>query len=185
MPMENSANHKNKTLFLLLLVCLLPVLLGWIMYYFSAYFHFNQSSHGTLLNPPVQVNEWVSQQKQSRQWQIVLSVYDCDQSPTSKVAFKLSQMHKALGEDQKRVNLAVWTLAACEISAPKRFDILVFKQNAYNELQRRLKQRQADGMNKIYLIDPLGNLFMYYPLETNPKDIYNDLKVVLGVSRIG
>ncbi len=37
----------------------------------------------------------------------------------------------------------------------------------------------------IYLIDPLGNLMMRYPLGTEHKPIYADLKKLLKFSRIG
>ena len=39
--------------------------------------------------------------------------------------------------------------------------------------------------HKIYLIDPIGNLFMYYPDDTNPMNVLKDLKRVLEVSQIG
>ncbi len=37
----------------------------------------------------------------------------------------------------------------------------------------------------IYLIDPLGNLFMRYGAESNPKGILDDLKRLLQFSKIG
>ena len=39
--------------------------------------------------------------------------------------------------------------------------------------------------SKIYLVDPLGNGFMYYSATVNPLDILKDLKQVLKVSQIG
>jgi hypothetical protein len=39
--------------------------------------------------------------------------------------------------------------------------------------------------DKIYLVDPLGNVFMYYDESENPMHILKDLKKVLGVSQIG
>ncbi len=37
----------------------------------------------------------------------------------------------------------------------------------------------------LYLVDPLGNLMMRYPLGTESKPIYKDLKKLLKYSRIG
>lgn len=36
-----------------------------------------------------------------------------------------------------------------------------------------------------YLIDPLGNLVMYFPPELNPKDMVGDIKHLLKLSHIG
>ena len=37
----------------------------------------------------------------------------------------------------------------------------------------------------LYIVDPLGNLLMRYPIETESKPIYQDLKKLLKLSRIG
>ncbi len=37
----------------------------------------------------------------------------------------------------------------------------------------------------IYIADPLGNLVFYYPIDTNPKLVQEDLKKLLKVSQIG
>jgi hypothetical protein len=38
---------------------------------------------------------------------------------------------------------------------------------------------------QIYLVDPVGNLFIYYPVDTDPIHILKDMKHVLEVSQIG
>jgi len=38
---------------------------------------------------------------------------------------------------------------------------------------------------RIYLMDPMGNVFMYYPDTADPMNILKDLKKVLEVSQIG
>lgn len=48
-----------------------------------------------------------------------------------------------------------------------------------------LRQNKLIQANKIYLVDPLGNLFMYYASTENLKNIYHDLKRLLEVSQIG
>jgi hypothetical protein len=39
--------------------------------------------------------------------------------------------------------------------------------------------------NHLYLVDPLGNIFMYYQKDFNPKGLKKDIKKILKVSRIG
>jgi hypothetical protein len=41
------------------------------------------------------------------------------------------------------------------------------------------------GTDRIYLIDPLGNLMMWYPPGAPPKGMLEDLKRLLGLSHVG
>jgi cytochrome oxidase Cu insertion factor (SCO1/SenC/PrrC family) len=41
------------------------------------------------------------------------------------------------------------------------------------------------GAGTIYLVDPLGNLMMYYPPEADPRDAIQDLQRLLKYSHIG
>jgi cytochrome oxidase Cu insertion factor (SCO1/SenC/PrrC family) len=43
----------------------------------------------------------------------------------------------------------------------------------------------ADGAGRVYLVDPLGNLMMYYPPDATPKGMLEDLKRLLRLSHIG
>ena len=36
-----------------------------------------------------------------------------------------------------------------------------------------------------YLIDPIGNLVLYFPPDINPKDMVADIKRLLKISQIG
>ncbi|MDH5511647.1 MAG: SCO family protein [Gammaproteobacteria bacterium] len=42
-----------------------------------------------------------------------------------------------------------------------------------------------DNLNRIYLVDPLGNLMMSYPANADPGGIRKDLARLLRISRIG
>lgn len=39
--------------------------------------------------------------------------------------------------------------------------------------------------NRLYIVDPLGNLMMYYSADTDPKGIIRDLAKLIRASRIG
>jgi cytochrome oxidase Cu insertion factor (SCO1/SenC/PrrC family) len=43
----------------------------------------------------------------------------------------------------------------------------------------------ADSAGRVYLIDPLGNLMMFYTPEAKPKGMLEDLKRLLRLSHIG
>jgi cytochrome oxidase Cu insertion factor (SCO1/SenC/PrrC family) len=38
---------------------------------------------------------------------------------------------------------------------------------------------------RVYIIDPLGNLMMYYPPDADPSGMLKDLKKLLKYSKIG
>ncbi|MBI5783054.1 MAG: SCO family protein [Gammaproteobacteria bacterium] len=42
-----------------------------------------------------------------------------------------------------------------------------------------------DNLNRIYMVDPLGNLMMSYPADADPSGIRKDLARLLRLSRIG
>ena len=39
--------------------------------------------------------------------------------------------------------------------------------------------------NHLYIVDPLGNIFMYYNKDFNAKGLKKDIKKILRISRIG
>ena len=47
------------------------------------------------------------------------------------------------------------------------------------------KQTPMDGAQRIYIVDPLGNLMMSYPHDADPSGIRKDLHRLLKVSQIG
>jgi cytochrome oxidase Cu insertion factor (SCO1/SenC/PrrC family) len=42
-----------------------------------------------------------------------------------------------------------------------------------------------DNLNRVYLVDPLGNFMMSYPADTDPTGMRKDLARLLRISRIG
>jgi cytochrome oxidase Cu insertion factor (SCO1/SenC/PrrC family) len=42
-----------------------------------------------------------------------------------------------------------------------------------------------EGAERVYIIDPLGNLMMYYPPDADPSGMLKDLKKLLKYSKIG
>lgn len=56
------------------------------------------------------------------------------------------------------------------------------KDRSRVEIRRQFLSGRSAG---VYLADPLGNLFMYYPPGAYPMAILKDLKHVLRISQIG
>lgn len=95
------------------------------------------------------------EQSTEKKWQVILIPNVLCDADCKKILDSLQQMQKLLGKDAFRIEIE--------------------SKNADKQLVK----------NKIYLVDPLGNGFMYYPVSANPLDILKDLKTVLKVSHIG
>jgi hypothetical protein len=52
-------------------------------------------------------------------------------------------------------------------------------------LLEQLRNGDPSAADRIYLIDPLGNLMMSYAPDAPPKGMLQDLKRLLGLSSVG
>lgn len=57
--------------------------------------------------------------------------------------------------------------------------------NSRRVLTRRQPALAHQPVGRIYLVDPIGNIFMYYASSADPVDVYRDLKHLLNISQIG
>lgn len=146
------------------LVCLIlafffPILISYLLYYNHERFNLKTAHHGILINPPIDVkNLW--QSTGSNQWQIVHVTKKVCDNDCENVAYTLNQIKKALGKNSERVSF--------KIISPE---------------QQPIEKQGFSAENKIYLVDPSGNLFMYYADTANPMNILKDLSHVLEISR--
>ncbi|HLB57796.1 MAG TPA: hypothetical protein VJL60_03175 [Gammaproteobacteria bacterium] len=99
------------------------------------------------------------QLEQNKKWKIIYVNKGACDSSCEKTEHQLLQLQKALGKDRERV-------------------AVVF-MNERDALSKKLSP------DTIYLVDPIGNGFMYYPASTDPMNILKDMKHVLEVSQIG
>lgn len=175
--MQKSMLKTYLNFFLLAMTFVLPMIISWILYSYHDLFHFKTTNHGSLLQPPIQVAELLKMDMKNRQWQILYVPGDCAAS-AEKIIYTLNQLRKALGKNQKRLNLLLMTPKSCQFKQAYDFH----QQALAAQLQNKLPMPMA---HKIYLIDPMGNLFMYYAEDTNLMNVLKDLKKVQEVSQIG
>lgn len=156
-----------------MIIFIVPVLSSYFLYHYHEHFQFKTTNHGTLVKPPIDVQYLYSMMADGNQkkWRII-HVDDgiCD-APCEKINYQLGQVQKALGKESRRVGLIPMSESMQLTKLTSTF------------IQRGEKDFVAK--NKIYLVDPRGNLFMYYPNTTDPMNILKDLKKVLEVSQIG
>lgn len=167
--MEKSNRKMRTKLYIVMIIFALPMLASWLLYQYHGYFRFKTSNHGQLIQPLIQANYFAKDN--DKKWRILyVSQINCDEQ-CKKIDYDLHQIQIALGKDQKRV-----VILRCDDS-----------QKIIKQLQDDLAKQESGVVvqNKIYLIDPLNNVFMYYLDTVNPMNILKDIKKVLEVSQIG
>jgi hypothetical protein len=163
---------------LLILVFVVPMAMSWVMYNYPDYFAMRTLNHGKLMNPMVTDASLVNTAHPT--FQIVYAPADCLTEEANNRMFMLHQVRMALGKDADRVSLSLLTEKECPRSSVHDFRRLVG-----NTAPIRAGVVDHYVEKKIYLVDPQGNVFIYYSESSEPMRILKDLKRVLEVSQIG
>ena len=190
---------------------LLPLLLAWLMY--SGSLDFKPASTrnlGTLIEPPVPI-DWTATVLLSGEailaakpeqgigvfdehWVILQPVpAGCDDSCLKEVS-NLRQIHRASGRQQFRIRLALLLDESSPAEQAQKpvghLPKISFNQGSLRHLvgstgrnQQNLSG-QAGPAKGVYMIDPLGNIMMYYEAGSDPNYIKQDLKRLLTWSKL-
>lgn len=172
---------------ILIMITALPVGAAWLLYHYHSHFQFKTVNHGVLISPPIASQPLWESAVGQKKWQIMYIPNDCNEQ-CEKQLFALHQIREALGKEAKRIHLAVVLNESCPLKEAYDFQKYAMTAKRSAELKQLLVQHNDKDFvmtNKIYLIDPMGNLFMYYPDTGNPMDILKDFKRLLEVSQVG
>ncbi|MES2217834.1 MAG: hypothetical protein V4501_05435 [Pseudomonadota bacterium] len=176
--MAKKLNIGNLKILLVLLVFIVPMGVAWVMFEYPDYFKFRTTNYGKLMQPMVHDKNFLD--ATHRGWQIVYAPEDCQTEEAGQQMFFLHQLRLALGKDADRVSLALLTERACPLT-----DTHDFRKLLMDTAQVRAAVEDHHIENKIFLVDPQGNVFMYYSDKGSAMRILKDLKRVLEVSQIG
>lgn len=116
----------------------------------------------------------------------------CDQTCIDNL-YRMRQLRWTAGKDDHRVQ-RVLLITGNKIPAKE-----IFKEYAGQWLVKKdvinidfllknfrlTEQDQPEKMQRLYIVDPLGNLMMSYPGTAEPRGIIKDLKKLLKTSKIG
>lgn len=181
----NKATSSRLSLLAVMLVTLVPLVLAFLMYFQQWWLPSATTNHGQLLMPPQQLEEQYfeyhqepefAQQKQA--WSVLIHHQgDCTKICQEHL-YTLRQVHLALGKEAHRVKRIMLVnnadqLATLAADYPHLYIVSTSKQ-----------QMLSEGPG-IYVVDPLGNIMMYYSFEQAGKPILKDLKKLLKNSNIG
>jgi len=171
----------------------------WLFYGPNDWLSSSKQNHGTLIQPAqpleeftltsVDGNAWDQAQFSGKWTLLYLGDEVCDLYCEASL-FKMRQVRLSLGRYSERIQCKYLgihkdqSLHAIEQIFAKypRMQVGWFKKTIVDDAIPKISNLP---MHQIYLIDPLGNLMMWYPKEATSKGIKKDLKRLLKVSKIG
>jgi len=201
-PPVNPSGSRRKLLLIAALFAL-PMLVAYALYY-SGWRPEAVHPHGELVQPARPVADAALvlldgkpmrfSELRGRWTLVTFSAAEC-LSPCERNLVKMRQVIAAQGKEAERVQSMLivkdakmrdWLNYAIKdypgmravIGPPEAFDALAreFTLPAGGPL---------DNLNRIYLVDPLGNFMMSYPADADPTGMRKDLARLLRISQIG
>ena len=195
----------RQALVLLGLLFLAPTFVAWVMHHSSeeGWKPEGTTNRGNLVHParPLQmpadmVNDGVSLQDylQGKWTLLYIDEADCGETCRNNL-YKMRQVRIAQNENMNRVQ-TLFLLNADTISdelsgflVQEHRDMAVAlpsaAQAAEIEPQFRVDETPVRQARRVYIVDPLGNLMMYYQPDADARGMLKDLQKLLKYSKIG
>lgn len=138
------------------------------------------TNHGAFVDPPLTVAELdlagdvgVVLTEAGTWWLWVVAPGVCE-ADCEHAVHQLRQLQVLLNKDSDRVQRALVTRADVRPAVLDRYPGLV-----------HLRGTAAELREGVYIVDPIGNLVLFYPLSDAGKPVLEDLKKLLKLSQIG
>ncbi len=192
-------NRAQRTLVLVAALFAAPLIVSWVLYAIRDYWHPQPTAqHGELISPARPLPATTLLDAEGKRlvtpfprghWTLVHLIAGACTEDCVKVLQATRQVRLALGKDAGRVaRLYVHTgsgpLLADAGMLEAQPDLLIARPAAVDRVRFTTPYGAAQD-RYVYLVDPLGNLMMRYPLDTNPTGLLRDLQRLLRLSRIG
>ncbi len=187
----------QKKFLMMLAVFLLPVILGSLLFFNLERVGFEKGStnYGTLVHPAKPAiladlqqgtDKAIKEQTIAKSWTMAyLETEACDQTCLDKLTL-IKKVRLLTNEKMRRVRTLFVTSKTIEAGIDKKqYKDMVFTTVA-DKSSEFIKQFPAKDTKPIYLIDPYGNIMMYYPQkDLNAKKIIKDINRLLKYSQLG
>jgi len=208
--MMTTVKHSNIKLIVMLLVAVLPI--GLATYLFNSTTHGGAINKGELIIPPVDITKLDMRNGQGelifssfedeaiiRPWlMIYLGSGSCNDVCQRRLYY-LRQLHTALGKNSRRVQRYYVETRPSDTDSgldnklsaliASEFPKLKIAFSGYDPIVSNFSvtSRGVNPVDKhfVFLVDPVGNVMMYYTPEHTPKEIMEDLKRLLKLSSLG
>lgn len=201
MTKEEVAKKNKITLILVLLACSFPIILSWVLLNFTNFVNKeNTVNRGALIQPVVPIEnidliKHVGHEDEHHhlhgKWSLVYFNQGICEESCIKRLDAISRIKIATGKYSLRVQ-SVLLSDIKQTGETKKIiesiNLLKYSTLALDIFKEKFLLNNVDMQSQegwLYIIDPLGNLMMYYEADADPYDIIKDLKRLLKTSRIG
>ena len=182
----------KRTLVVLGLVCVLPLVASYALYYFWR--PDSTVNYGQLLSPQTLPKEVLPSLRGGQfdfsslkgRWTLVMADSgSCDERCEQSLYF-IRQVRKAQGEHQDRIE-RVWLVSDAVSPQPRLFEAIEGMHVVQAGGSTTLAAFAADAAHPraIFVVDPLGQVMMRYPDEPDPKKMIKDFQRLMKYSRLG
>ena len=188
---DKNVGKSRLNLGVLALVFFGPLLVAIWMYSTGQLNPASRSNHGALLEPVINIGDVLPGSPVTGvadgRW-LMLYAYDgaCDDGCREGL-YRLRQTRLMLGSEIDRVVRVFLhgdTPPDTVFLESEHAGLVTISDEELARLlaEKRPGEAQTGG---IYLLDPLGNLVMYFPPDLDPRDVIEDIEHLLDLSRIG
>ena len=189
--MTDSRRRKGRLQFLLIAAVFFGPLLvaAWLYYQGEALQPDSRANHGALLEPIVNLEDEVpgSPILEHRAWLLLYANDGSCGDACLDALYVIRQSRLMLGKEMdrlQRVFLHGDQPPDNLLIADEHKGLISLKDDALRSVLDN-KKPQALAAGGYYLIDPHGNLVMYFNPEIEPREMVDDIKRLLKLSRIG
>lgn len=196
-PLSASHWRRYRTLYLLLAVCVAPVLASYLAYY--AFPPAGRTNYGDLVLPQRPApslaltrldGSRIEMRELRGQWLMVHVDEAACAAACQRKLWNMRQVRLTQGKDRDRIG-RVWLItdsAPLDTILLREYDGTLFLRANRAELESFLALPDDHGArlgDHVWLIDPLGNLMLRWPKNEDPNRMKKDLSRLLRASRIG
>ncbi len=174
--------QNRRSLVILFAIGLVPVFIAFVVFfYFPQLMPTATTNKGELIAPPVQADA-LGLDEFTGDWVLIIPVGSSCGTECEERLYLARQVNTALGRESSRVKrLVLWTSGAGANNG-----VLDQYPDIETAFVPETKLENALGSaERIYLMDPLGNIFMFYTLDKAGKPMLEDIKHLLKISSIG
>lgn len=191
--MSAPAQTKSRLQFLLIaLVFLGPLIVAaWLYFQGEALQPRARTNHGALLEPIVNLNDELPgspiHAHSDQNWLLIYAQTGPCEEPCRNALYTIRQSRLMLGREMDRLQRVflhdVGTLDTVFV-AEQHQGLITIEDSSLAGLLNNKKPADLPA-GGYFLVDPLGNLVMYFRPDLNPSEMVDDIKRLLRLSRIG
>ena len=178
---DDDGKDGRRKLSILFAIAFVPIFIAYgVFFYAPSLMPTGTTNNGVLISPPINTGV------QGEHWTMYVAIpADCD-AACQKVLIDTRQIHIALGKEAPRVLRKIVT--AIEPDAAFQEDIKENHQHTDLVVDPVLMARLTgivNNPNVVFIMDPLGNVMMYFADDKIGKPLLKDIKHLLKLSNIG